>query len=685
MSNRSFTIPTIYTAVDRMSPVIKKMEVNMGKFEARLNRTERTFNKLSPSIGNATKQLLSYASAGAAIGAIAFSGKAVMDFETAIAELGAVTGTEGKQLDLFKSKIFEVAKATKESSIEVAKAFTNVGNNTPALLADANALAEVSKQSIILAQAARLELGPSAEYLTSIMNQFDLPFMKAKRVGDLLSQGLVIGSQSIAGTAEALEKFGAVAKNAGIPIEDAIASIQIISGKLKDPEIAGRQLKQSFLRLEKLNILEPKALKMLKLAGVNMKIASDTSLPLVERLKELQKLLKVDGAVGEVFNSENVQAMIPLLQAADRFQGFKDKLVSGSENKMLEMAAKNTNTFWYALKQLKNEWVNYLTSSDRVNSGLETLKNLTNFVTNNLDSIVKWTTRLVAAFIAFKAILFAVRTGWVIYNAALALNVVLMGKSIFALRGSALALTYVSRMTTLAATAQSAYNVILLAAPYVAATAFVAGLAYTIYDLATNTDRLTEAQRVNNDLQNRVLSSSSDQLVRLGILFQTLRNSEQGTTAYTDALAKLEDIQPGIVENYSLQLKYLGDMNKAEKDLTASIIERVRVQSATDLAIERSRQSLERASGGPAITDYYKSLMTAMSGFGFFTPSEIQSEDAGRLSKESQMFSEIASGGSQKFEFSIDNNTPFPMRQKNTMNNDSNLTILIKNTNLIKQ
>lgn len=658
MAGKSFTIPTIYTAVDRLSPTLRRMETQMGKFEASLNRQERMFNRLSPSIGNAAKQLLSYATAGAAIAGVAFSGKAIMDFETAIADLSAITGVSGEKLEVFKKEIFSVADATKESSIEVAKAFTNVGNNAPKLLENAAALAEVSKQSIILAQASRMELAPSAEYLTSIMNQFDLAPDKAKRVGDLLAQGLVIGSQSIEGTAMALSKFGAVAKNAGIPIEDAIASVQIISNKLKDPEIAGRQLKQSFLRMQKLGELEPKALQMLARAKVDMKIAANNSLPLVERLQELKKLLKTPGGVAEVFNTENVQAMIPLLEAADRFSSFKGQLVSGSENKMLEMAAKNTGTLAYAVKQLGNAWITYITGSDKVNSGLEKLKNLTHWVTRNLDGIVTVLTTYLGLMAAWWAILKVARIAMIGYNIALALNVLLTGRSVMALRGNAIALTIVSYATKAATAAQWLFNAATAAHPLLIWAAAVTAAVGLMQLYRNRAKSMTEVQRNQLEIGNKVLANTIDQRTEVMILFETLRKTQQGTDKYNESLAKLEEMQPGITKQYALHLKYLGNINQAEKDLTDSIIKRATVQAATELATQKFSEALQRKEAGVTFSDMLKSALFARSGK---TSEDFMESDVKALNRQGEWFvnqAAVLNAGATNGNVAVDINAP---------------------------
>ena len=70
-------IPTIFTAVDKISGIVKNMGKNVqgfaNKMQSGISAGNRLFRKLTPSIGEAGKQLLSFAST-AAIAASIVSG-----------------------------------------------------------------------------------------------------------------------------------------------------------------------------------------------------------------------------------------------------------------------------------------------------------------------------------------------------------------------------------------------------------------------------------------------------------------------------------------------------------------------------------------------------------------------------------------------------------------------------------
>lgn len=66
-----FTIPTIYTAIDKLSSPLRKMGKNMQSFasraEAGIARLDRRVRRLTPSLGSLGRQMLAFASAGVLI------------------------------------------------------------------------------------------------------------------------------------------------------------------------------------------------------------------------------------------------------------------------------------------------------------------------------------------------------------------------------------------------------------------------------------------------------------------------------------------------------------------------------------------------------------------------------------------------------------------------------------------
>lgn len=462
----SLVIPSIFTAVDKFSAPVLNMARNLETFsakaEAGLVRSEKLFNRITPSLSNAAKQLISYGTAGAGIAAIVSSGKAVMDYETSIANLSAITGTSGAALEVFKAHIRAVALETKTSSIMVADAFTTIGNNSPQLLKDAEGLAEVTKNSIILAQAAKMELAPAADYLTSIMNQFNIQARDSKRVIDLLAGGMVIGSTDIDKVADAMTRFGGVASQvSGTSLEESVTAIEAISDKMKDAEKIGTQFRNMFLIMSNIKGQDPKAIKDLKAVGVNMDIVAKKGAPLIDKLNELKKLASRPGALEHVFGKENIQSILPLLASTEKYSSMLKTLTQSTEaqNAAQKMADKNNATFAKSIEQLKNKFVTLVTTSDEAKKSLELLRSAALFLANNLTTIIKVGAGLLTFLAAWKIGLIAVRTYLVLTRAiAAGMFIFDMIKYIAATQGMTFA-------TAAWGVAQAELNAIMLANP----------------------------------------------------------------------------------------------------------------------------------------------------------------------------------------------------------------------------
>lgn len=467
----AFVIPSIFTAVNKFSPVVKTMSGDISTFAAKaeigIARAESSFRALTPALSSAAKQMLSFASAAAIGGGIiagaAFSVKSLKDYETELANLQAVTGASGKEFDLFKSKIQEVAVTTKKSSVEVAQAFTAIANNQPELLKDANALAQVTQSSILLAQASKMELQPAGEALTQILNKFGKGAKDAAKTVDILAAGSVAGSSEIRDTAAAIQEFGTVAANAGVKINESVALIELASKFDKGSE-AGTRLRNILLVMSTIKVQDPKALKDLHRLGVNMNIVSNSSLPLADRLKEISKISKDNAALFHVFGKENQALATGVLSTAGNFTTMLDAV--NTQGMAAKMASKNNDTLTVAIDQLKAAWVNMITNSDKATSGLHMAKEAAKFLATHLDTIVSVGTKVILFFVAWKALIIAQKVALMAFRAvSAAFYLVDMIKYIASTQGLTFAQAAWGVVVSSCTSAMAALNAVMFANP----------------------------------------------------------------------------------------------------------------------------------------------------------------------------------------------------------------------------
>lgn len=229
---------------------LRKAEKELAKVRMEVNGVSKAFGTWKNKMGSILK-LGGVASIGLAIAAgfkRAFN--TINEFDVAIDNLASITGVRGKELDFFRKEARNVAIEVKRSATEVVKAYEIVGSAQPELLKNKEALAAVTREALILANASGMELPESAKALTSAMNQFNAPADQAAKYINALAAGSLAGASGIPKTTQALEKFGAVADGANLSVEESVALIETLAEKGIEGAEAGTNLRNFLLKLQ---------------------------------------------------------------------------------------------------------------------------------------------------------------------------------------------------------------------------------------------------------------------------------------------------------------------------------------------------------------------------------------------------------------------------------------------------
>lgn len=410
----TFTIPSIFTAIDKFSGPVKAMEKSMaGLGQGLANthaRSERLFRKLTPALSEAGKQFMSFASAAAIaaviIGGLTFSVNSIMQYEKAVASFRTIVGGSDKEFSKFQDKINEVARDTKKSSVDTALAFEKIASLNAKFAETAESIGAVSKAAITLSKASGDELGSSAENLVGIMNQFSLGANQANRTINVLAAGAGVGAASITQTAESFVNFGSVAASANITLEQSTALIQTMGKYSLFGAEAGTKLRGSVLKLQQAGV---------GYASGQFQI-NDALSEAKKKIDGLKTAKQKDAALNKLFGAENISTGRILLNNIDTYKEFT-KGVTGS-NKAQEQAEVRANTLVEVLAEFKNAWINMITGSKGTAKALDLVKNAIRFVTDNLDTIISVGTKVLMFFAAWKATLLIAEGAVKIYNAA---------------------------------------------------------------------------------------------------------------------------------------------------------------------------------------------------------------------------------------------------------------------------
>lgn len=436
----ALTVATRFTAVDMMSPTVRAMAGTVNNMTQTMNaglaRQERLFRRLTPNIGAAAKQLLSFATAGALFAGVAFSGKAILDYETSIQSLSAVTGVGGSQLELFKKDISELAKDSKKSATDVAGSFEVIGSAMSQYLQDPKALHQISDAGITLAKASRQELVPTLEDLTSIMNQFDIKANMATETINRLTAGEIVGSLRTNQVAQSLKQFGANAYNANVSLSESVALVEALA-KQRPAENVGIDARNLLIVMDSAKALDKLAKKSLRKSGVDLDFLMDKTHSLSERLHELQKVEKDAVGMARVFGERNVTAAHVIFQQLGTYDAYVQKIKVTNEAQ--NQAATNSKTLGVAIDQLKNTWINFITTSDTSAKVLQNAAGAMNFLSDNLETIVSVGLNVAGAFLLWKGAIMVTNIAMITYEVTLGIYNALFTRSVVLTRGGALA------------------------------------------------------------------------------------------------------------------------------------------------------------------------------------------------------------------------------------------------------
>lgn len=322
-------LSVVFEYIDKASNAIQQTERHFKKFQKTISFTQSCLWKY-----NQTAELMGRA--GEAIAQVTGPG---MELNQAMADLSAITGIAGKDLE----RLEKVARRTGVSSglgaTGAANAFALLASQIDVSKIGMDGLIELQSKTITLAQASGMSMTEAANSMAGTINQFGLQASDASRVINVLAAGSKYGAAEIPQLAESFKVVGAAANAAGLSVESTAGAIEVLSkNNLKGAE-AGTALR---------NIV----LKMQTAMGVDF---SKTSLQ--EALIKLKPHLKDATYMSKLFGMENVAAAQFLVANTDLLGEMTVRVTD--TNVAQEQAAIRTSTWKEELKRWTarfNDW-----------------------------------------------------------------------------------------------------------------------------------------------------------------------------------------------------------------------------------------------------------------------------------------------------------------------------------------
>lgn len=373
---------------------------NVGNYEGAISKLSAGLSALGLSVG---------------VGAVLKTGaEAIINFNQQVADLQAITGAGGKDLEFFGEQANKLGVNVEGGASAVIEAYKLIGSAKPELLENAEALDRVTQSAITLSQASGMTLQDSATALTDAMNQFGASAEDADKFVNVLANGAKFGSAEIPQITEALLKFGAVAKSTGTSVEESTAMIELLAEKgLKGAE-AGTALRNVMLKLSAPDALPREAKTRLDELGISLTELANPTLTMTEKLKMLAPLMKDNGALMKTFGTENATSALALIQNTQRIDELNASMATNGT--ATEQAKQRTNTLGHALMELKNSFLGLFTQMGGGSGAMQNVIDGFKYLGANLGTIMNILWKVVRTWLLYKGTIKAIQAQQWIMN-----------------------------------------------------------------------------------------------------------------------------------------------------------------------------------------------------------------------------------------------------------------------------
>ncbi len=443
------------------------------------------------------------------------------DKEESQANLQALTGLDDssiawltEQAEKLSTTMDETGLRITQSSKEILDAYMLVGSNKPELLSDKEALNEVTIEAMRLAAAAKMELQPAVDAMTTSLNQYGEGAEAAARYVNVLAAGSKFGAANVEQQAAAVLKAGTSAASANVSFEELVGSIEMLGEKGIKGEIAGTGLKKFFL------VLQTGA------AETNPKVVGlSTALDNLKAKVDAAEKQTVGGGASFLKKMFGEEAFAIASILSDNTHKVKEytAAVTGTIT-ATEQAAINSDTSAAKLAQLRNKIKE---------AGIELIEKLN----PSLGILANWSSKLISilpalfdTLIACKGSISSLATAIIAYNLYVQRSIILDKLKVF----------WQEKIVY-------GYNKIKMSMksnPWGLAVTGVALLVGAMIDLVRASNRVSKAQKELNDISKDARHNMAEERNQLDILVSAARNETLSLDERQKAINKLNQIIP---------------------------------------------------------------------------------------------------------------------------------------------
>ena len=282
--------------------------------------------------------------------------------ESALAEVSAITGAVGEDLEKLNTKAKNLTRTFGEDVNTNLEAFKTILSRLGPDIGSSDKAMEALGESVnVLSKTMEGDIKGATDAITTSMLQFQVDLSnpikaadESRRMINVMAAGAKEGAAEIPQISESLVQAGVSAKLANLSFEETNAAIQAMAEGGKYGSEAGVAIRNVITNMSAQTKLSTDAIKILQAYGVNTKKMADTHTSWADRLRELKPIQHDINALTEVFGRENAAAAQILIRSADSQEELAQKITG--TNVAYEQAAVIMDTSAEKEKRRNQRW-----------------------------------------------------------------------------------------------------------------------------------------------------------------------------------------------------------------------------------------------------------------------------------------------------------------------------------------
>jgi TP901 family phage tail tape measure protein len=586
--SKQFVLPAVFTAIDKFSGPVNKMA---SSAETSMARMERKFRNVGATAFDVSRKSAMLATS--IIAPLGLVANEAVKFEKSMSNISTLVDTNTESMQQMGEKVLAMAGKLPVPIDELTASLYDIRSaGVPA-----NRAMATLESSAKLSSAGLSTVSESTNILTSAMNAFVGEGKSAGEISDILFKTVKFGKTTVAELSQAFGASAPIMQSAGVTLADFSAATAALTTLGTPASQAQNQLKASMVSLMK---------PAKNMNAVFKQLGVSSGEELIKKYGNLGNSFaavnaaakKLNVTTGDVWGSTEALAGVTALTTS--VNGTYATTLGDMENGQNAVNGafeKQGKTGAASMQKMKNNLQSLAITLG--NAVLPLISDLVSAITPVIQSMSRWMSENKST-VKIMVTIAAVVGGVAAAISAVSFVVGIASKAF----GIYKAITQAAAVATQVITAvQWAWNAAMMANPIGAIIVAVGALAVGVYALTKAFSMQTSAEKLSGEVRSRALESTLDLRVETTMLFATLRKAEKGSDAFNASLARLEEIQPGIIAQFNLMEGKLNDINAAEKALTASIMARGEAEARAELIKEKLKEAQILKDEGPGWMD----------------------------------------------------------------------------------